>query len=719
MTSIIERHYNAYAAADLTAYLDTLLFENDADRWRAERGFSSSWKKVKLQRPKLHFKNAIQSKTGEHAVAHFEVDYHLLIVDAGEQFPKQEEIFALLDFVDNSWKIRRIIAVSDIDDVPQALNDHKLSIWEQDVARIKKLLAFDPASTELPSVISTSSTQSPGTPVAGHGPPANLPLTSGPMAVSSASGSVILDELPQQDITSGLLLSYDFTNTLVNEMVEDLSGNGYIGKLNGPVWTGPSGLYFDGQDDYVEVEGGEQLHSDAALTVIGEFITTSYTKKTWQNLVWKGNAPDGKGGASDCTKNCENREFTLWLNANAHLHATSTAKDGVGQGQTLVNTPGGSVAGKTVFAQVIDSAAERMQVYINGQEAASQTYSASGLRRTDGPLLIGGGGPINKGWSFRGYLRWLRIYDRALSEEEIAAITLETTPEPWRDPYALDDAVVKGGWATITPIQDDPYFARLDLEKIEPGMVIEDGWFSVPTRRQETEIVYRHDGSHLRLAGHATVLDCLDYCGLGGLVEQIIRGDGRELWHSGKISHQGTGADFDIDLTGVREIRLVTTDGGNGDGEDWAAWLNLKLSRPDPQVPSPAALGEPPEAPPTPVQISDSPATIGRVDSVFTFDQKPEETNLVSMTRFAGETEEILVWFLYQDLETGDVLTGVWTDIGRQLQLRAVPVVVSESQGAAGFSLRRPVTGWSRGKYQVAIKKDGKVLNSAEFHIDD
>jgi len=64
-----------------------------------------------------------------------------------------------------------------------------------------------------------------------------------------------------------------------------------------------------------------------------------------------------------------------------------------------------------------------------------------------------------------------------------------------------------------------------------------------------------------------------------GSMEFIVVGDGRELWRSGPIFQKAAGAAFSINLAGVRELRLVVTDGGNGNAEDWGAWLNLEVGR--------------------------------------------------------------------------------------------------------------------------------------------
>lgn len=651
--SLIEKYYRTYATRDLNGYLGTLYVNNNTARWRAKSGFESTSKIIRIQQPIIHFDIARRIKDSVHAVARFAVDYRLGMVATGEDFPKHEENFALLNLVSQTWKIRKIVGVDEIKETPKGLNEEARKTWEQDQNRITMLF----------------------------GPPSST-------------------------VSPGLLLSYDFTQPPPADISKDLSDHGYTAQLHGPTRAGSTGLYFDGKDDFITVQGGEKLHAESTLTIIGDFTTTGYPGKVWQNIVWKGNAPD-------CTLNCENREFSLWLNQGAYLHAGSTSKEGVGKGQTLTSSPGGSVQGRTPFALVIDASRKSLKIYIAGKEAASQIYSAIGIRLSDGPLLIGGGGPVRSDYTFRGYMRWLRIYNRALTQVDIAKIIKQHEPtkaKPWRQVYSPDDIIVKSGPGYVAPIQTDPYFAKLNRQQMEPGIEIKDGWFSHPANNQETEIIYRHDGSPLHLKGHATILDCMGACGTDGQVQMLIRTDGDSIWTSGEIYQQGGGKDFDVDLTGAHEIRLVTNDGGNGTSHDWAAWLNLKLDWTNPGSTTVVQQPEP--------KISGPSKTTGSVESVYILNQKPNGTNMVSLTRFPATTKTIFVWFLYQDLAAGDVLTGVWSDIGRQNQLREIPVVVVKKQGAAGFVLQRPVEGWPQGHYLVAIKQGDNTLNTAQFSID-
>jgi len=71
-------------------------------------------------------------------------------------------------------------------------------------------------------------------------------------------------------------------------------------------------------------------------------------------------------------------------------------------------------------------------------------------------------------------------------------------------------------------------------------------------------------------------------CGLptqsGGSVVFAIVADGREVFRSPKLV-PGKTASYDVDLTGVRELVLLTEDGGDGKTNDWGLWLAPELSR--------------------------------------------------------------------------------------------------------------------------------------------
>lgn len=140
--------------------------------------------------------------------------------------------------------------------------------------------------------------------------------------------------------------------------------------------------------------------------------------------------------------------------------------------------------------------------------------------------------------------------------------------------YRPDETITRGKWGTATHINED---ANLKKKVNERGLVIEDGFFVAPGVGGPTEILWSHDGSDLMFSGVATVIDCIDYCGGAGSIEFFVRGDGRDLWTSGMVRQADPARPFSLSLSGIRDIRLVITNGGNGGDEDWGGWFNLKI----------------------------------------------------------------------------------------------------------------------------------------------
>jgi hypothetical protein len=70
-------------------------------------------------------------------------------------------------------------------------------------------------------------------------------------------------------------------------------------------------------------------------------------------------------------------------------------------------------------------------------------------------------------------------------------------------------------------------------------------------------------------------------CGLPGAygsVVFVIRADGQERLRTGVLKPGRTQA-FDVDLTGVRSLELLTEDGGDTNRSDWGLWLGAHLER--------------------------------------------------------------------------------------------------------------------------------------------
>ncbi len=63
----------------------------------------------------------------------------------------------------------------------------------------------------------------------------------------------------------------------------------------------------------------------------------------------------------------------------------------------------------------------------------------------------------------------------------------------------------------------------------------------------------------------------------GGSVEFFVYGDGRELWHSGVMTHSCPALPVSVDIKGVKRLLLKVTDGGDGIAYDHADWANARL----------------------------------------------------------------------------------------------------------------------------------------------
>jgi len=457
------------------------------------------------------------------------------------------------------------------------------------------------------------------------------------------------------------------------------------------------------------------LHSDKAITVIGDVTIRSYGNKVWHNLFWKGTAPD-------CTRGCENREYGAWINVGGFIHFASTPHERAGQGQLVTNTPAHIVEGRMFFACVIDVEAQAIRIYQGKEKVAEGTYYGSKIRNSDGPLTIGGVPAAREDHYLKGSLRSLLIYGRALTEEEIALIADMAAADeerPLSDPYRPDDVIVRGNWADVSHMKETPFFSSRDWHTFKKNFNLEDGLFCPPGRLGPTEITYRHDGSPLTASGCAAILECLDYCGNAGSMNFIIKGDGNTLWESGMLRQNDPARPFSVELAGIKELRLLATDGGNGNGEDWGAWLNLALKKPLPPAPVvkdalvPLAAALPPRAG---ADVS-APKAPPWLNGLYALGDVPGGNAVTPRNEFGPGDDQIFICIKYSGLSPGTIVKGIWRDEGRNVTLQEFPVVITSREGMSGFMIRQPLEGWVRGNYRVDLVKDEKTVGTAPFRI--
>jgi hypothetical protein len=85
--------------------------------------------------------------------------------------------------------------------------------------------------------------------------------------------------------------------------------------------------------------------------------------------------------------------------------------------------------------------------------------------------------------------------------------------------------------------------------------------------------VYRVGKKWKQLTGKAGLAT-----GHAGTVEFEITGDGQRLWKS-QVLKAGMLSEFNIKITGVVELELLTNPTSDGLGSDWGLWLDPTLSR--------------------------------------------------------------------------------------------------------------------------------------------
>ncbi len=219
----------------------------------------------------------------------------------------------------------------------------------------------------------------------------------------------------------------------------DLSGYGNDGTLQGdPQWVnGKFGkaLQFDGVDDFVEVPHADILTVDTEVTVMAWINTERHGgpgTESWQGIVAKSNSP---------------RSYSLYTEASGALHFSTTS--------TVINDYVGTLSSGQVplnewvhvAAMVVDG---EHQYYINGEPAGTSGSDIvlPGTADTS-PVLIGRTGE-GAARSFLGIIDDVRIYNEALTQEEIQII-MQGAGMPYAfAPSPADGVLHEDTWASLS-----------------------------------------------------------------------------------------------------------------------------------------------------------------------------------------------------------------------------------------------------------------------------
>jgi len=205
--------------------------------------------------------------------------------------------------------------------------------------------------------------------------------------------------IPEDTFTRGLVAYWSFDEGTGN-IAYDISGNGNNCTIYGAKWTKGkygSALQFDGVDDYVEVPHSVSLNITDAIT-IEAWINTSSDGGWWDSIVSK---MDWGGGTRP--------GYTL-LHRRKEVEFIAKSEGGVYYTISPLYGTWIHVAGR------YDG--ECLRLYVNGVERGTPKQLTDGLGSTITPLKIGRLAYEDVGY-FHGIIDEVRIYNRALSPEEI------------------------------------------------------------------------------------------------------------------------------------------------------------------------------------------------------------------------------------------------------------------------------------------------------------
>ncbi len=211
------------------------------------------------------------------------------------------------------------------------------------------------------------------------------------------------DEGASRDLSRGLVGHWTFDDGM-GERALDVSGRGHHGTvLGGARWVeGQMGgaLAFDGRDDYVSIPHESAFDITGSITVSAWIRVESFTK-AWQSIVTKGDRAWRLHRASE-TRNVGWACSDLSRQQVGDLYGKKPVADGRWH----------HVAG------VLDGT--RSSIFVDGVLDATVSSSPK-ISVNDHAVLIGANAQVG-GRLFHGRIDDVRIYDRALSSEELRAL---------------------------------------------------------------------------------------------------------------------------------------------------------------------------------------------------------------------------------------------------------------------------------------------------------
>jgi hypothetical protein len=210
----------------------------------------------------------------------------------------------------------------------------------------------------------------------------------------------------QVNLNDGLVAFLPF-----NGNANDVSGNGNNGIINGATLTNgrfgnPDAAYsFDGQNDYIKVPHAQILNLSSSISLSIWIQYNEGVASTYEDIVMKGNNTYGFQFSSSGGQIMFHIRSGGWRNLNSQVVPEKN------KWYHIVGTYDGTT----------------QKIYINGELKAKATWSGK-IETSSDPLYFGYVVAGDNNW-YNGILSDFRLYNRAISEEEITELFHETAIE--------------------------------------------------------------------------------------------------------------------------------------------------------------------------------------------------------------------------------------------------------------------------------------------------
>ena len=114
------------------------------------------------------------------------------------------------------------------------------------------------------------------------------------------------------------------------------------------------------------------------------------------------------------------------------------------------------------------------------------------------------------------------------------------------------------------------FLAGLGLKDAGPRLARDPANFGI-SAHAPSELVFKLNGEHTRFTSRVG-----PWADSGGSVAFEVYGDGERLYQ-GNVLRRGARETIDVSIQGVKELRLVATDGGNGKSADGSIWFDPRV----------------------------------------------------------------------------------------------------------------------------------------------